>query len=76
MQEKDEEEKEEVGRLRRKGKEEVRRVRSKRGTVKTAGSTLQTLASVIATMMTESPGMRRGQPVSPLLQTVLQESRA
>ena len=74
MQEEDEEKREEVGRLRRKGREEVRRVGSKRGTVKTAGSTLQTLGSVIATMKTESPGMKRGQPVSPLLPSLLQET--
>ena len=74
MQEEGEEEREEVGRLRRKGREEVRRVRSKRGTVKTAGSTSQTLGSVIATMKTESPGMKRGQPVSPLLPILLQET--
>ena len=74
MQEEDEEEREEVGRVRRKGREEVRRVRSKRGIVKTAGSTLQTPASVIAIMKTESPGMRRGQPVKPLLLRLLQET--
>ena len=41
-----------------------------------AGSIPKTPASATDTLATESPGTRRGQPVSPPLQTVLQESRA
>ena len=45
-------------------------------TVRMAGSIPKTPASATDTLATESPGTRRGQPVSPPLQTVLQESRA
>ena len=51
------------------------KVRSGR-TARTAGGIPQTPASAIATLATGSPGTRRGQPVSPLLPRVLQESRA